>query len=644
MTPRLQREGGKKAALRRALWVALAIAAVAATLAMRGPRHEARDWAAVYSRRRYYDPVDLKLSPHGRRLYVACEGRNEVLAINTASRRVIAAIPVGRRPKALALSPGGRRLFVANAWSGAISQIDTRALQVTRTLPAGWGVEGMAADRTGHYLYAANPLGNDISVIDLASGRETTRLAAGHFPEFAARLRGSWIGISNLLAQPAPPDTPPSSQLTLINAATRQVRWQVAIPGAVQMRHIAQTPPRFGGYLLIPFLQPHNLIPLIELRRDWYASNGLAIVQLRGRRAPRVREVLLDELDRAFANGYGAAVAPHTPWALITASGANQVAILNLERLHRLLQSPDADELARRLDAAPQFVARRLPTGRDPTAVAASPNGHFAYVANRADDTISVIDLAGLRNAGLIRLGAQRPLTARRRGQQLFFSALHSQDHEIACASCHPYEGFEDGLVWSFETPRLGRDVVENKTLLAIRGTSPFKWNGLNPNLATQDGPRTAMYIFRSQGFSPVQVRDLVAFINARPLPPNPHLAPGGLNPEQARGRALFFRTRTNTGQIIPLHDRCYYCHAPLTHFTSRVLMNVGTATRFDDTGAFKVPSLEGIYMRPPYLHNGEAQTLEEIWTRFNPRDRHGITSDMNKVQLNELIAYLDTL
>ena len=48
--------------------------------------------------------------------------------------------------------------------------------------------------------------------------------------------------------------------------------------------------------------------------------------------------------------------------------------------------------------------------------------------------------------------------------------------------------------------------------------------------------------------------------------------------------------------------------------------------------------------MKPPYLHNGEAQSLEEIWTLFNPHDQHGITSDMDKVQLNDLIEYLKTM
>ena len=69
-----------------------------------------------------------------------------------------------------------------------------------------------------------------------------------------------------------------------------------------------------------------------------------------------------------------------------------------------------------------------------------------------------------------------------------------------------------------------------------------------------------------------------------------------------------------NSGAVIPSRDRCYFCHAPQTHYTSRVAMDVGTATQYDTIKEFDIPQLEEVYMRPPFLHNGEALTLEEIF------------------------------
>jgi hypothetical protein len=42
-------------------------------------------------------------------------------------------------------------------------------------------------------------------------------------------------------------------------------------------------------------------------------------------------------------------------------------------------------------------------------------------------------------------------------------------------------------------------------------------------------------------------------------------------------------------------------------------------------------------------LHDAAAATLEEIWTKFNPDDRHGRTNDLKKDELNDLIQYLRT-
>ena len=78
--------------------------------------------------------------------------------------------------------------------------------------------------------------------------------------------------------------------------------------------------------------------------------------------------------------------------------------------------------------------------------------------------------------------------------------------------------------------------------------------------------------------------------------------------------------------------------------FVRRARHDVGTKYTYDRQGSFDVPHLNNIYDSAPYLHNGMADTLEEIWTRFNPYDTHGVTNDMTKDQLNDLIEFLKTL
>jgi cytochrome c peroxidase len=53
---------------------------------------------------------------------------------------------------------------------------------------------------------------------------------------------------------------------------------------------------------------------------------------------------------------------------------------------------------------------------------------------------------------------------------------------------------------------------------------------------------------------------------------------------------------------------------------------------------------LINVFESPPYLHDGRAATLEEVWTKHNPRDKHGFSSDWTKQQLNDLMEYLKSL
>ena len=596
----------------------------------------------------------MQLSPDGRWLYIACEDSDQVVAVDTRTQQVTRRIRVGRMPRGIALSPSGKTLYVSNENDDNVTEIDAQTFQIRRRLGAGWGPVGLTTDRSGKFLYVANTLGDDISLVDLQSGRELKRLQAGHYPEYVALSRdGSRVYVANLLARIAPADEPPVSELTVLDTRAQMVVARVNVPGVIQMRHITELPPSAGGYLLIPLMRPKNLNPLVQIQQGWYLTHGMAVIRPAanasdGPKQYHVAEVLLDDIDHYYADGFGVAVTPNGRWVLVTASGANVVSVIDTGKLRHLLLSPPParqQELANRLDSASRFVTERLLVGRNPTDVVASPDGRFAYIANRMDDTVSVVGMEKVRVGSTIDLGGPKEISRQRSGERLFFDASHCYQGQMACATCHPHEGLSDGLAWSLETPQLGRDVVENRTLFSIDGTSPFKWNGKNPNLQTQDGPRTAMYIFRSQGFSSIEVNDLVTYLLALRLPSNPHLARDGqLSEAQARGRDIFFRDKTMDGKLIPPLDRCYTCHSPLTHYTSRISMDVGTATRDDTIQAFDVPQLDGVVTRPPYLHNGEALELEDIWTKFNPNDKHGITSDLNKAQLNDLIEFLKTL
>ncbi|MGD0324731.1 MAG: YncE family protein [Terriglobia bacterium] len=597
----------------------------------------------------YLTPVELKFSPDGQRIYVVCEGNGSVLAIDARTQRVVAQVKVGSKPRGLAVSPDGKTLYVSNSWSDTVSEIDAGSLQVRRTLKPGWGPVGLTTDRSGKFLYVANSVGNDVSLFDLTTGAEIKRFMTQRYPEQILLSRdGRRVYVANILPHFGPYDKPPVSELLVIDAVKQIVEERILLPGAIELRHIAEAPKPLGGYLLVPEMRPKNLGPLIGVAQGWVMTHGMAVVRpdVGAVREPplQVTQVLLDDVDYFYAGENGAAFTPDGHYALVTASEANTLTIIDTARLARRLHEVPSDELPNRLDSARAFVVRRLKTGYNPEAVVVSPDGRLAYIANRLEDTLTVVDLAKLQIASTLDLGGPKELTALRRGERVFNAAKYCFQGQFACATCHPNRHL-DGVAWNLETPQLGRDRVANRTLRGIKDTAPYKWNGKNPDLATQCGPRIAKYLFRSEGFNTQELEDLITYVNQIPLPPNRHLAADGqLTEAQERGKAIFYRTQKNDGSPIPVYNQCATCHPADSHYTSRTSFDVGSATKYDTIKSFDTPQLDRVYEDGPYLHNGEALTLEEIWTVFNNNDTHGMTSDMAKEQLNDLIEFLKTL
>lgn len=586
----------------------------------------------------YLTPIAAKFSVDGARIYVVCEDDDSVLAVDVRAQRVVKKVRVGHKPKDLAVSPDGRTLYVSNEWSDTVSVVDTATFRVKRTLATGWGPRGLATDRPGKILYVANSIGNDVSVIDLASGTERKRLTALRSPHYMQLSRdGRHVYVSNVLAHLEAADESPISELMVIDTKTQTVADRIVVPGVLEMRHIAEAPGSQGSYLLVPFMRPKNLNPLIQVANGWIITHGVAII-----RPPRatsglatrgeVRQILLDDIDRYYAGADGAAFTLDGRYALITHAEAATVSVIDTKLLGQRLRAYSAEELQNRLDTARQIVVRRLPTQSNPTDVLVAPDGRAAYVVNRLDDSLTVIAIPQFQIRARIDLGGPKEISKLRQGERLFHDAQFCFQGQFACATCHP-DNHIDGVAWNLETAQLGRDRVANRTLRGIAETAPYKWNGHNPDLETQCGPRIAKFLFHSEGFSAAQLSSLVAFIKSIPLPPNRHLAADGqLTAAQERGRDIFFKKACDT------------CHPPATHYTDKKSFDVGTAAKYDTSGVFDVPQLDRTYEKPPYLHNGEARSLEEIWTIYNPTDKHGVTSDMSKEQLNDLVEFLKSL
>ena len=687
--------------------VALAVAiASLATLTSRPVRAAAQEDASSEA---YASPLEVLLSPDGARLYVLCQQSEEVRVLDAVSYAVIKNIAVGRVPRGISFSTDGARLFVTNSWDDTLSVIDTKTLAVVATWPVSAEPSSVMEDRQGKRLFVANRISNDVAVLDAQTGAEEKRLLAGRGSSYltlspdGARLYATHVypntlphttGVENRM--------PPESEITVIDVARAVVVDRIPLHGIAGVFHVAFSAD--GRLGVAAEYHPKNLIPLAHVEHGGAFTYSL---ELFGADVGKPVEIPLDELERYASQPFGVAIAPDKSRIYITCGGSEIVTVVDVPRLLHFVHA-HPQPFVQDLSASANYVVARIPVGLNPRGLTLTRDGRRLFVANRLDDTISVIDTHTNRVASTITLAGSTTAPSRhlsenafniassivqgkiacsnchidgrtqsqyaptptdlanlidkhkkrlalnlassgsktisplRRGEQIFYTSRYSFQGQIGCSSCHIDSTF-DGLQWNLEPDGFGRSTVDNKLLEGVKDTEPYKWTGTNPDIPTECGPRTEKYFWRSENYDNLTLADLAAYI--RSLPPRPNrwrLANGELTPAQERGRAIFERSVDKFKKPIPEFNRCSYCHSG-PKGTNQKIVDVGTRKPNDNTGLLKAPMLTNIALTAPYLHDGSARSLEEIWTIFNPDDKHGRTNDLTKDELNDLIEYLRT-
>ena len=613
--------------------IALILAAAVAR-----PVADQRPTPASTRTERYLSPIEMVMSKEGSRLFVVCEGSDELRVVDTRSGKAIANISVGHQPRGIALSPDGTRIYVTNSWADSVSLIDAVALKVVGTLPTGAEPTGIVTDRSGETLYVANRLSDDISVINVKSGKELKRLLAGRGASYLALSPdGKSIYCSHIYPNRGAFRAQPNSEITVIDTARQVVVERKLLHNVAGVFHIALS--RDGGLGVAAQLRPKNLIPLAHVEHGWAFGDSLTLF---GPDVSGTVQIPLDELDRYYALPWGVAITPDKSKIFVTTAGSESVTVVDVSKLMSTVRSRTTP-FVNDLSAAADYIETRIPVGHNPRGVLMSPDGKRLYVANRLDDDISVIDTNKNKVVSTIDLGGQKTMNAARRGEKIFFTADFAFQGQFGCSNCH-LDATIDGLQWDLEPDGFGKDIVDNRLLENLAGTEPFKWNGGNPDMPTECGPRTEKFFFRSQSFNAQELSDLVTFVYSLPYHPNRHRSPGGeLTSAQERGKAIFERTKYRNGATIPETNRCGYCHSG-PKFTNQKQVDVGTGKATDRAPLIDVPQLPNVAYSAPYLHDGSARSLEEIWTVFNPKDQHGVSNDLTKDELNDLIEYLKTL
>ncbi len=124
-------------------------------------------------------PIDVKMSPDGKVLYVANQGRHGVSLVDPETMTEIGFIRTGTGAHGLSVSRDAATLYVSNRMEGTISVIDFATRAVRMTWKVGGSPDMLQVSADGAQLWASNRFGGSVSVIDTATGRVLSTIATG---------------------------------------------------------------------------------------------------------------------------------------------------------------------------------------------------------------------------------------------------------------------------------------------------------------------------------------------------------------------------------------------------------------------------------------------------------------------------------
>jgi YVTN family beta-propeller protein len=581
-------------------------------------------------------PTALAASPDGKVLHVACATANSVLFFDTAQRSVSKSIPMPEMPMGLTLSSNGARLFVACAApESKICEVDTAKGVIVRTLQAGHTAMDPVLGPDGKTLYVCNRFDNDISVIDLPTGKELKRIPVQREP-FAQAITpdGKFLLVANHLPSGRADTNFVAAVVSVADLAISRVVKEVPLPnGSSSVKNIRISPDGKHAaviHIVSQFQQPTTNIYLGEIN-----GNALSIIDLV--RMELLGAALLDDPDKGAANPWGLAWSADGQTLVVTHAGAHMINVIGfpglLDQVSRQWRKNGTSSASVLTNRLPFIVHSRRHVWLSKTDLgprAAVVAGQKIYVANYFSDTLAVISLASKKlEAVSLPLGPKPVMSLVRKGEFYFNDGGICLQGWQSCYSCHPGEGRADGLNWDLVNDGLGNP-KNNKSLLLVHQTPPAMSLAVRATaeLAVRAGIKGTLFSEQPEDV-PTAIDAYLASL--KPVP-SPHLVNGKPSPQAERGKAIF----AGAG--------CAECHPP-DLFTDLHSYNVGTRSAFDKrSDKFDTPTLVELWRTAPYLHDGSAATIRAVLTTHNPDDRHGVTSNLSKEQIEDLCEYLLSL
>lgn len=504
-------------------------------------------------------PFGISFNPDGNEVYASLYGSGEILRINPTSRLI---------QQRLTLPQDTQSDMLPTPRAMAVSSDGSRLLVTRFVSPQNWG-EVFEIDLTNFSLNRTYVLDQSIDPDDLDSGR----------------------GIPNHLSS---------------IAVSQDGRWA----------YVVGTKDNIGGGF-----QNGNLVDIDD---DNTVRTFLAILDLENGVEVSGWRSDFDNADSPSA----VMLAPNENYLFVAIQGGNEVWAFSRNEQTGALSSTSIAQFA--VGLAPQGIGLDAATGS-------------TYVKNFTERTLTKLNLSDFLSSGQLNPSTQTFSTVSSEvlsaqellGKQIFYNAVNgisdadstgvlSAEGYISCATCH-MDGAQNGRTYDF-TGR-GEGLRNNISMLGRSGTrfGRVHWSANFDEI--QDFEHDIRDRFLGRG-----LMDDNDFATAEEPLGNPKagldedldalaayvesLNADSLPRSHYRITASTMTAAGVSGEAVFIESGCSDCHLGKA-YTDGLTHDVGTSRLYSGAvSSFKTPSLLGVYSTAPYLHDGSAARLEDVFMR----------------------------
>lgn len=559
-------------------------------------------------------PTDITLNDKGE-ILITEKGRNRISIFSPDGKTLLRTIPVDESPTGILLD-ADKAYVTTNAATGHLQIISLETGKQETAIATGSGACYPIFGPDKKHIYVCNQFQNTVSEVDPAIHQVIRSVKVLREPKSALFSKdGEYLFVTNFLpAQRADVDYVAACVSVIRMSDFTKVKDIQLANGSNALRGICMTPD--GKYIYIS----HNLgrftVPTSQLQQGWMNTSAFSIIDVA--KQEFIGAVVVDEPERGAAGIWSIVCNDET--LFITHSGTHEISVIDHKAmLDKFLNYPNKSML----DYDLRFLyglRKRIPLEGNGPRKMIMENGKL-YIPTYFADILNIVD-AQTCEIATANLNPDREESAENKGERYFNDASHCFQNWQSCNGCHPGDARTDGMNWDLMNDGVGNS-KNCKSLLFSHPTPPSMISGIR---------ETAEWAVRA-GFKFIQFFDITeedavcvdAYLKSLRPVPSPYLVDGELSDLAKEGRKFFEKLN------------CTECHSG-PYYTDLKMHRIGEDIEFEK--GWDTPTLREVWRTAPYLFDGRAATMEEVFEIH----KHGIDKKVSKKEIKALTEYVNSL